>query len=101
MSGQASRPNQPTARDIFRADAPMNAPDTAASGIPGALRPWFKPEAADHLRCSQVSDHEFRVEIIQASPAAVPGPLAMLGYARQFHAGTVPTTDEAMRELRG
>lgn len=78
----------------------MNAPVTASSGIPDVLRQWFKPEAADHLRCSQVSDHEFRVEIIQAIRAAVPGPLAMLGYARQFHAGAVPTTDEAMRELR-
>ncbi len=34
-------------------------------------------------------------------PSAVPGPLAMLGYARQFHPGPVPTTDEAMREIRG
>lgn len=35
-------------------------------------------------------------------PVAVPpaGPLATLGYARQFQAGPVPTTDEIMRELR-
>lgn len=35
------------------------------------------------------------------SAAAPPsGPLAMLGYARRFQAGTAPTTDEIMRELR-
>ena len=74
----------------------MNAPVT----IPDSLLQWFKPEAANHLRCSQVSDHEFRVEIMDVPPAAVPGPVAMLGYARQFHSGAVPRTDEVMRELR-
>ena len=28
------------------------------------------------------------------------GPMAMLGYARQFQVGSVPSTDEIMRELR-
>ncbi|HBJ87006.1 MAG TPA: sporulation regulator [Verrucomicrobiales bacterium] len=74
----------------------MNAPFT----IPHSLLQWLKPDAANHLRCSQVSDHEFRVEIMDAQPAAVPGPVAMLGYARQFYQGTVPGTDEVMRELR-
>lgn len=74
----------------------MKTPHT----LPDVLLQWFKPEAASHLRCSQVSDHEFRVEVIQDTPASVPGPLAMLGYARQFHPGSVPSTDEIMRELR-
>ena len=74
----------------------MNAPLT----IPDSLLKWLKPDAVNHLRCSQVSDHEFRVEIMDVTPAAVPGPLAMLGYARQFHQGIMPGTDEVMRELR-
>ena len=78
----------------------MKVPLSTAPGIPDSLLQWFKPGAADHLRCSRVSDHEFRVEILQASSPAVPGPLAMLGYARQFHPGPGPTTDEVMRELR-
>ena len=40
------------------------------------------------------------LERVLAERMAGPGPLAMLGYARQFHAGAVPATDEAMRELR-
>ena len=74
----------------------MNAPVT----IPASLLKWLKPEAVNHLRCSQLSDHEFRVEIMDEPPAVVPGPVAMIGYARRFHEGTVPGTDEAMRELR-
>jgi len=74
----------------------MNAPVT----IPASLLKWLKPEAVNHLRCSQLSDHEFRVEIMDEPPAVVPGPVAMIGYARRFHEGAVPGTDEAMRELR-
>lgn len=74
----------------------MNAPLT----IPESLLQWVKPDAVNHLRFSQVSDHEFRVEIVDTLPAAVPGPLAMLGYARQFYQGVVPGTDEVMREMR-
>lgn len=74
----------------------MNAPAT----IPASLLKWLKPEAVNHLRCSQVSDHEFRVEIMDASRTAAPGPVAMLGYARRFHQGPVPSTDEVMGELR-
>ena len=78
----------------------MSSPPFATSGIPDALLPWFKPEAAKHLRCSQVSDHAFRVEIIETIPEAVPGPIAMLGYARQFYPDGAPSTDDVMRELR-
>jgi hypothetical protein len=72
----------------------------ASLSIPEMLLPWLKPEAAKHLRCSQVSENEFRVEIMDALPADVLGPVAMLGYARRFHEGSVPCTDEVMRELR-
>ena len=44
--------------------------------------------------------HEFRVEIMDEPPAVVPGPVAMIGYARQFQMGAALSTDEVMRELR-
>lgn len=78
--------------------SPMDKP--ATNTLPEALLQWFKPEADKHLRCSQVSENEFRVEIITHTDAPAPGPVAMLGYARQFHPDRVPTTDEVMRELR-
>jgi hypothetical protein len=53
------------------------------------------------------SKEEYLLSLVESDCAAgelehvvVPGPLAMLGDARQFHAGEVPTTDKAMRELR-
>ena len=73
---------------------------SALRTIPDSLLQWLKPDAVNHLRFSQVSDHEFRVEIMDAPPTAVPGPVAMLGYARQFYQEAVPGTDDVMRELR-
>ena len=73
---------------------------SATLTIPDSLLRWLKPEAVNHLRCSQVSDHEFRVEIMDVPPTDVPGPVTMLGYARQFQTGAVLSTDEVMRELR-
>ncbi|HEY1052758.1 MAG TPA: hypothetical protein VGE39_23480, partial [Prosthecobacter sp.] len=73
---------------------------TAFPAVPDILAQWFKPGAAEHLRCSRVTDREFRVEILDAPPTQIPGPLAMMGYARQFSQETTCDTDEIMRELR-
>jgi hypothetical protein len=50
------------------------------------------------LHWYQSGENEFRV--IVETPEEAPGPLAALGYARRFHAGVVPTSDEAMSALR-
>ena len=50
------------------------------------------------LRWEQVSATVFRVVVDRDAEA--PGPLSVLGWARRFHAGAVPRTDDALRELR-
>ncbi|MGV3663399.1 MAG: hypothetical protein ACO1TE_24725 [Prosthecobacter sp.] len=70
------------------------------TAVPDILAQWFKPGAAHHLRCSRVTDREFRIEILDEPATSIPGPLAMMGYARQFNPETVPSTNEIMRDLR-
>lgn len=73
---------------------------TAFAAVPDILSQWFKPGAAEHLRCSRVTDREFRIEILDEPATQIPGPLAMMGYARQFNPEEARSTDDIMSELR-
>jgi hypothetical protein len=50
-------------------------------------------QGAPHFTVAE-NDHKLEAD---CTPS---GPLAMLGYARQFQTGIIPSTDEIMRELR-
>jgi AbrB family looped-hinge helix DNA binding protein len=64
--------------------------------LPAALRRALRLRPGQKLRFEQVSDHEFRV----FTPLdTVPGPMAMLGYARRLGRPARRTRDW-MKELR-
>ena len=65
--------------------------------IPASLRKAMNLTPGQRLKFAAVSDREFRV--IAETPA-IPGPVAMLGYARKLRTGPGRRTDEWMRELR-
>jgi hypothetical protein len=67
--------------------------------LPDLLVPWLKPEASGRLICTQISEREFRVEVLAQSPSSAPGPLAMLGFAKKF-GSRVRRTDDVLLELR-
>ena len=68
------------------------------TSVPAALRQDLKLQPGQKLRWHRVSDREFRVEIVEEGK--VPGPLAMLGYARRFTPGDNRGSDAWLRELR-
>ena len=68
------------------------------TSVPAKLRKRAGLPGGAHLHWYAVSDREFRVVVETAE--ASPGPLAALGWATRFNRGGVPTSDEAMRELR-
>ncbi len=73
---------------------------SAAPMVPDLLMPWLKPGAAAHLRFSKLTDRAFRVEVVDSPEVSFPGPLAMVGFARQFNQDPILGTDELMQELR-
>jgi len=68
------------------------------ASIPAALRKALNLRAGQQLLWQQVSDHEFRVEVLTETD--VPGPEAMLGYARRFLPEETRNTDAVLQELR-
>jgi bifunctional DNA-binding transcriptional regulator/antitoxin component of YhaV-PrlF toxin-antitoxin module len=68
------------------------------TSVPAKFRRAANLKPGQKLRWEQISDTTFRVAVEGAADA--PGPLGVLGWARRFHAGTPPTTDEVMREAR-
>jgi len=68
--------------------------------FPSQLRKRAHLQTGQKLRWTQISPTEFRVTVIEEREQ-VPGPLAMLGYARRkYHPEDSRTTDEIMAELR-
>jgi AbrB family looped-hinge helix DNA binding protein len=68
------------------------------ASIPAALRKALNLKAGQQLLWQQVSDHEFRVEVLLETD--VPGPQAMLGYARRFLPDETRSADAVLQELR-
>ena len=66
--------------------------------MPAKLRRSANLKPGQKLRWEQVSETEFRVTIPPDRDAA--GPLAALGWARQFHTDEPRPTDEIMLDLR-
>jgi bifunctional DNA-binding transcriptional regulator/antitoxin component of YhaV-PrlF toxin-antitoxin module len=67
------------------------------TSIPAALRRRNRIKAGVKLRWQQVSETEFRVQALTASP---PNIKAMVGYAKRFHPADKRGSDEILRELR-
>ena len=65
--------------------------------IPASLRKAMNLKPGQRLKFEAISNREFRV--IVETPA-IPGPVAMLGYARKLRTGPGRRTDEWIRELR-
>lgn len=68
------------------------------TSIPSRFRRQARLKAGQRLHWEQISDTEFRVAA--ETHAEAPGPLAVLGWARRFHRGKAPRTDEVMKALR-
>ena len=68
------------------------------TSVPAKVRRTARLKPGQRLHWQQLSDGEFRVTV--ETDETAPGPLAVLGWARRFHAEKVPRTDEAMAELR-
>ena len=68
------------------------------TSIPATLRRDASLRTGRRLHWQRVSNREFRV--IVETPATASGPLAVLSWARRFHSGCVPASDETMRRLR-
>ncbi len=68
------------------------------TSVPAKFRKAAHLEPGQKLRWEQVSATVFRVVVETADDA--PGPLGVLGWARRFHTGPLPRTDDIMRELR-
>ena len=68
------------------------------TSIPAKIRKQLNLKPGQKLRWQKVGDNECRVFHDRAED--MPGPLAMLGYARKFNPQDLRTTDEWMRELR-
>jgi len=67
--------------------------------VPAALRKNMELRPGARFHWEQVSNYEFRVNV--EPPQKIPGPMAMLGYARvQFPKRPPRTTAEVMREIR-
>lgn len=65
--------------------------------VPAGLRRSMGLRPGQQLHWEQVSDREIRVSLPQDKP---PGPLAMLGYARNLRDTPPRPTADWMRELR-
>ena len=68
------------------------------TSVPARCRRGASLKPGQKLRWEQVSDTVFRV--IVETDDNPPGPLAALGWARQFHAVPPARTDDVLRELR-
>lgn len=68
------------------------------TSVPSRLRRDAGLRVGTRLHWYPVSDREFRVAVETTEES--PGPLAALGWAARFHRNGMPTTDEAMSELR-
>ena len=68
------------------------------TSVPASLRHGAALRPGRRLHWQRMSDREFRVIVDTADTA--PGPLAALGWARRFHRGRTPGSDEAMKVLR-
>jgi len=65
--------------------------------IPSELRKTMGLRAGQRLHWEQISDCEMRVSIRDEDP---PGPMSVLGYAREIRSGPARPTRDWMRELR-
>jgi len=68
------------------------------TSIPAKIRKELNLKPGQKLRWEKVGDNECRV--FHDCLEEMPGPIAMLGYARKFNPQDTRTTDEWMRELR-
>ena len=68
------------------------------TSVPARLRKAAHLKTGTRLRWHQTTATEFRV-VLETGTGA-PGPLAALGYAVRFHGAKVPTTAEALTEIR-
>ena len=65
--------------------------------VPASLRKSMKLQPGQRLRWQRISDREMRVSV-EIPP--VPGPLGVLGYARELRPGPARRTESWLRELR-
>lgn len=68
------------------------------TSVPAEVRRRVGLKPGQQLSWQVVSDTELRVTL--PPPGDVPGPLAVLGYARKFSPDDNRSTDEIMQELR-
>lgn len=66
--------------------------------MPSGLRKAARLEPGQSLTWHMISETEFRVTV--ARSAEIRGAKAAIGYARRFHGERVPTTEEALRDIR-
>jgi bifunctional DNA-binding transcriptional regulator/antitoxin component of YhaV-PrlF toxin-antitoxin module len=68
------------------------------TSVPAKLRRRAGLRSGKRLHWYPVSDQEFRV-VVESSEEA-PGPLAVLGWAKRYNRDPLPSSDEALQELR-
>lgn len=68
------------------------------TSIPANIRKKAKLKIGQKLHWQQVSDTEFKVTVLP--PDDVPGPLAMVGYARKLRPHDLRSTSRWIKELR-
>lgn len=66
--------------------------------MPSGLRKAARLEPGQSLTWHMVSETEFRVTVTRATE--IRGAKAAIGFARRFHGERVPTTEEALRDIR-